>query len=339
VAGPTRTVGEYVVHQTGYTDQGDVVQPARDYIHQDNRKYYGLKPHPDDQGGHEDSDEPSSGNGPAAAAGGGGLAVLALFGLLGYFILGGDEPFPAQSDPWPAGVEREAVVAAAGSWLQKCQKSESLNPVNCPQSLVETSRNVSKVHWAFYGSYLEAPVINYDEEDSRFDMLGTVVVSADYTISKKARRVLTPMKYWAKVNWSQGRLDVREIKEHSAVGDPEVVKAEPRQPWGPVEIKLRKEFDRCLRGATSSMPAGCPDWQLPTGAKKAKWSLSEDPLLTARASFDRKFGVFRVKGTYRIATSYTSNGSPKGGAHNTNYEALVTTSETGPVVLQIKDVA
>ncbi|MFI7545587.1 hypothetical protein [Actinoplanes sp. NPDC049599] len=329
-----------MVNQTGHTDHGDVIQPARDSNHYGDRitqNYYGSTPGPDDQSIDEESAESSSASGSAAALGGSGLGLLAFFGLLGYFIFGGDEPFPTQSDPWPVGVERVAVIAAAGSWFEKCQKSESASPINCPQSLIETSGKVSKAHWAFYGSYLEAPVIQYSEGESRFDMLGTVVVSADYTVSKKARRVVTPMKYWAKVNWIDGQLEVQEIKEHSAVGDPEVVKVEPRQPWGPVETRLKNEFDRCLRGATSAMPAGCPDWQLPADAKKVKWSLTEDPLLTARASFDSKFGVFRVKGTYGVAVDYTSRDSMRSEVRNTNYEALVTTSEAGPVVLQIKD--
>ncbi|MFE9187781.1 hypothetical protein ACFYMB_31120 [Micromonospora haikouensis] len=141
--------------------------------------------------------ESGSGNGAAAAAGGGGLGVVVVLAVLGYFIFGGDEPFPATSDRWPAEVKREAVVAAAGDWLDKCAKSPSATPANCPQSIVETS-NVSNVHWAFYGNPLEAAVIRYTEAESRFDMLGTVVVAADYTASKELRRVVTPAKFWAK---------------------------------------------------------------------------------------------------------------------------------------------
>lgn len=273
------------------------------------------------------------------AAGGGGLGVLVVVAILGYFIFGQDEPFPAQSDPWPAGVEQSAVIAEAGRWLEKCQKSESASPVNCPQSVVETSGKVSKVHWAFYGSYLENPVIHYDQEESRFNMLGTMVASADYSVSNAPRRVVTPMKFWAKIGWANGKLDVEEIKEQSAVGDPDVVKREPTQPWDPVEAKLKSEFDQCLRGANLSLPPGCPDWQLPKEAKKVKWSFTEDPVLTARSSFDTKFGIFRVDGTYGMSVSYTLRGSKKADSRNTKYEAMVTTSERGPLVLQIKDVA
>ncbi|WFF08358.1 hypothetical protein O7622_07310 [Micromonospora sp. WMMD1076] len=328
-----------MVNQTGHTTDGDVVQPARDYVHHDYRttkKYYGPPPNPDDQGDDEESSESGSGSGAAAAAGGGGLGVVAVLAVLGYFIFGGDEPFPATSDPWPAEVNQEAVVAAASDWLDKCVKSASATPANCPQSIVETSE-VSKAHWAFYGNPLEAPVIHYIEAESRFDMLGTVVVSADYTVSKTSRRVVTPTTYWAKVKWAEGKLDVQEIKEHSAIGDPEVVKQDPKVAWEPMAANLKDAFARCVHGAGSTMPAGCPEWRPPSGAEKIKWSLTDDPLLTARATFDPKFGIYHVKGTYGLAVRYTWLGTTKTDPRNPNYEAWIAPTATGPVVLQIKD--
>ncbi len=83
--GRARTVGDQVVNQTGHTTDGDVVQPARDYVHHDYRttkKYYGPPPNPDDQGDDEESSESGSGSGAAAAAGGGGLGVVAVLALL-----------------------------------------------------------------------------------------------------------------------------------------------------------------------------------------------------------------------------------------------------------------
>jgi hypothetical protein len=327
-----------LVDQIGHTDNGDVIQPGRDSVQYGDRitnNHYASAPAAVDTEG--DGGGSGSSGGATAAKAGSGLGGVAVLAVLGYLIFGGDEPFPTYSDPWPAGVDRAAVIAEAGGWLEKCQKSEAASPVNCPQSLPEAAGKVSKVHWAFHGSYLEAPVIQYNEDDNVFDMLGTVVTSADYTESKTSRRAVTPIKFWAKISWADSRLEVKTIKEHSAVGDPAVVKVEPRQPWAPVEGKLDREFARCLSGAALSLPAGCPDWQLPKDATKVKWSMSGDPSLTARPEFDSKYGIFRVNGTYSLSVSYTSRGLAKSDTRNLDYEALVATSESGPVVLQIKD--
>ncbi|MFG2061078.1 hypothetical protein ACGFIK_06620 [Micromonospora sp. NPDC048871] len=283
------------------------------------------------------AESPESGSGAAATATGGGIGVIAILGILAYFLFGGNEPFPTESDPWPDGVTQQAVAAAASDWLDRCQKSDSPSPANCPQSLVETSGNVSKVHWTFYGNPVEAVVIHYNEAETRFDVLGTVVVAADYTVRKESRRVVTPMKYWAKVHWVDGRLDVQEIKEHSALGDPEIAKQDPKQAWDPVAAKLKDAFTQCVRGAGSGMPAGCPDWRPPSGATKIEWSLTGDPLLTARASFDPKFGILHVKGTYGLTVRYKSLGSAKGENRTTNYDAIIAPTPTGPVVLEIKE--
>lgn len=217
----------------------------------------------------EGAESPESGLGPAEAATGGGIAVVAVIGVLAYFFMAGDEPFPAQSDPWPAGVKQEAVAAATSSWLNRCQKSESANPANCPQSLAETS-GVSNVRWAFYGNPVEAAVIRYNKADSRFDMLGTFVAVADYTVRKEARRMVAPIKYWAKVHWTGNRLEVQEVKEHSALGDPEIVKQDPKQEWAPLSAKLKDTFTKCIRHARFATSSGCPDWRPPSGATKVK---------------------------------------------------------------------
>jgi hypothetical protein len=327
-----------LVDHIGHTDHGDVIQPGRDSVRYGDRithHHYASTPEAVDA--EVDGGESSSSGGAAAAKAGSGLGVVVVLAVLGYLIFGGDEPFPTYSDPWPAGVDRAAVISEAGGWLEKCQRSEAANPVNCPQSLPEAAGKVSKVHWAFYGSYLEAPVIQFNEDDSVFDMLGTVVASADYMESKAFRRVVTPIKFWAKISWIDSKLEVKTIREHSAVGDPTVVKVEPRLPWESVEGKLDREFARCLSGAALSLPAGCPDWQLPKDAKKVKWSMGGDPSLTARPVFDPKYGIFRVNGTYNMKATYTSRGLPKSDTRNLDYEALVTTSESGPIVLQIKD--
>lgn len=47
----------------------------------------------------------------------------------------------------------------------------------------------------------EGAVINYTKDDTRFDVLGTVVVSADYIVSNQPRSVVKPLTYWAKVSW------------------------------------------------------------------------------------------------------------------------------------------
>jgi hypothetical protein len=318
--------------QVGYAER-DQANAARDvYV---NCTFNG--PRVDDDQNEAESSESDSG--AATAAAGGGIGVVAVLGVLGYFLFGGSEPFPAQSGPWPAGVKQEAVVAATNSWLDKCQRSESPSPANCPQSLAEASGDVSKVHWAFYGNPLEAAVIHYNKAEKRFDVLGTVVAAADYKVSKDSRRAVTPMTYWAKVQWADGRLDVQEIKEHSALGDPEIAKQDPKQAWEPLAAKLTDAFTRCVRDAGSAMPTGCPGWRPPSGSEKIKWSLTGDPLLTARASFDPKFGVLHVKGTYGMAVTYNSLGSAKSETHTTNYDAVVAPTSTGPVVLEIKEAA
>ena len=332
--GPIPTVGDQVTNQTGYAG-GDQANVRGNYIHNDQRKYFGSKPHQDDQGDDEGSADSGSGNGNVAAAGG-GFGVVVVLIVVAYFVLGGSDPFPTESDPWPVDVKQEAVVAAVGSWLDKCQQSASATPANCPQSIIETS-NVSKVQWTFYGEPLEAPVIRYNDDESRFHVLGTFVVLARYTASEDLRGVVTPMKYWAKVNWADGKLDVQEIKKQSSLGDPDVVKQDPKQPWEPIEAKLKDAFAKCVSGAGSAMPPGCPEWKPPSGATKIKWSAAGDPLLTARASFDSKYGVYRVRGTYGLNVHYTWLGDAESESRNTNYEALIAPTGGGPVVLQIKD--
>ncbi|MGC4808220.1 hypothetical protein [Micromonospora sp. DT233] len=302
------------------------------------RNHFGVEPDAGRSESEAEATEFSSGHGTAAAAGGGGLGVVVVLAVLGYFIFGGDEPFPAISDPWPAEVKQEAVIAAASGWLERCATSTSATPANCPQSITETS-NVSKLRWVFYGNPLEAPVIHYTEAESRFDMLGTIIVTADYTASKEVRRVVTPAKYWAKIKWVDGKLDVQNIKEHSAIGDPKVVKEDPKMPWEPAAAKLSDAFTRCARGAKSAMPAGCPEWSPPPGAEKIKWSFTGDPILTARATFDQQFGIYRVKGTYELSVRYKWMGSAKTDNRNATYEALIASTAAGPVVLQIKDTA
>lgn len=100
---------------------------------------------------------------------------------------------------------------------------------------------------------------------------------------------------------------------------------------------LRDAFTRCVRDADLAMPAGCPEWHPPSGAEKLKWSLTGDPLLTARATFDTKFGIYRVKGTYELVVRYTWLDAKKTELRNLNYEAWIAPTAAGPVVLQIKD--
>lgn len=321
--------GERQANVHGPYYEGDVHNSTHHHRH------YGFKPGTDlDE---DDVTDSASGAGVAVATGGGGVGVLVVLGVISYFLFGADDPFPTTSDPWPSEVKQEAVVTAAGAWLDKCAKSASATPANCPQSIVETS-SVGKVHWALHGNPVEAPVINYTEADSRFDMLGTVMVSADYTVSEKPRRAVTPTTYWAKIKWADGKLDVQEIKEHSAVGDPEVVKEDPKMAWDPVAAKLKVAFTRCVRGASSAMPAGCPEWSPPSGAEKIKWSATSDPLLTSRATFDPKFGIYHVTGTYGVSVRYKSAlGAVKTENRDPNYEAWIAPTPTGPVVLQIKD--
>ncbi|WP_141723254.1 hypothetical protein [Micromonospora matsumotoense] len=320
--------GERQANVKGSYYEGNVDKSTHTHHH------YGTSSNPDSS--QDEATESGPGNGAAAAAGGGGLGVIVVLAVLGYFILGGDEPFPATSDPWPGEVKQEAVVAAVGVWLDKCAKSASAAPANCPQSIIETS-NVSKVHWNFHGNPLEAAVIHYTEAESRFDMLGTVIVTADYTAAKELRRAVTPAKFWAKVKWADGKLDVQEIKEHSAIGDPDVMKQDPKVPWELVAAKLSDAFTRCVRGAKSAMPAGCPEWSPPSGAEKINWSFTGDPLLTARATFDPKFAIYRVKGTYELAVRYSWLGTTKTDTRDPTYEAWIAPTMAGPVVLQIKD--
>ncbi|MFI7211637.1 hypothetical protein ACIBP4_12405 [Micromonospora maritima] len=326
-----------VDQQTGFGGERQANVEGNYYegpVYNNIRNHFGPEPHAERS--EPEVAESSSGHGTAAAAGGGGLGVVIALAVLGYFIFGGDEPFPKTSDPWPAEVKQEAVIAAASDWLDRCAKSTSSTPANCPQSIADTS-DVSEVRWAFYGNPLEAPVIQYTEAESRFDMLGTVIVTADYTASKQARRAVTPAKYWAKVKWADGKLDVQEIKEHSAIGDPEVAKQDPKMAWEPAAAKLSEAFTRCVRGAKSAMPAGCPEWSPPSGAEKIKWAVTGDPLLTARATFDPQFGIYRVKGTYQLSVRYTWLGTARTDNRNPTYEALIAPTAAGPVVLQIKD--
>ena len=304
---------------------------------EDNRQihnHYGTPPEVEE--GEDESSGSRSGGGTAAAAGGGVGGLIALV-VVAYLFFGGGEPFPTQSDPFPTGVSREAVAVATNNWLDKCEASASASPANCPQSIDETTGDASNVHWAFYGNPVEGTVINYSADQKRFDVLGTVVVSADYTVSNKPQSVVVPMTYWAKVSWTDGRLEVQGIEAHSAIGDPDVGKHDPKQAWEPIATKLNDAFTRCVRGTSSAMPARCPDWTPPSGSEKIEWSLNGDPLLTARASFDTRYGIIRVTGSYGLTVRYTWLGTTKTESRTPNYEALVAPTATGPIVLQIKD--
>jgi hypothetical protein len=322
--------------QIGYADR-DAISVGHDYHYHDHSKtIINHDPDQTDEEGDDESSESGSGTGTTVAATSGFGGLIALF-VVGYLIFGTDEPFPTQSDTFPAGVQSAAVTASVGGWLDKCQASASATPANCPQSTDETMGDASNVHWAFYGNPLEGAVVNYTADDKRFDVLGTVVVSADYTVSKKPQSVVTPMTYWAKVSWTDGKLEVQAIDAHSAIGDPDVTKQDPKQAWEPTAAKLKNAFTRCVRGAGSAMPAGCPDWTPPHGSEKVRWSMNGDPLLTARPSFDPKYGVVHVTGTYGLTVRYTWLGETKTESRTPNYEALIAPTATGPVVLQIKD--
>lgn len=325
--------GEHQANVAGNYYEGD--SDNRVIHNNDNRRYYGTVPDLDKED--DDSSESGSGGGAAAAGTGGGVVGLIVVAAVLYSIFGGDEPFPTQSDPFPAGVQAAAVTASVGSWLDKCQSSASASPANCPQSIDETMGDASNVHWAFYGNPVEGAVVDYSSDDSRFDVLGTVVASADYTVSKKPQSVVTPMTYWAKVSWADGKLEVQEVKSHSAPGDPDVTKQDPKLAWDLTAAKLKNAFTRCVKGAGSVMPGGCPDWTPPSGSEKVRWSLNGDPLLTARASFDPKYGVIHVTGTYGVTVRYSWLGESKTENRTPNYEALIAPTATGPVVLQIKD--
>lgn len=322
--------------QIGYADR-DAINVGNDYHYHDHSKTI-INPDANQTYGEDDSEssESGSGAGTAVAATGGGGGLIALL-VVGYLIFGTDEPFPTQTDPFPAGVQSAAVTASVGSWLDKCQAAASAAPVNCPQSIDETMGDASNIHWTFYGNPVEAAFVNYTADDKHFDVLGTVVISADYTVSTKPQRVVTPMTYWAKVSWIDGKLEVQAIKEHSAIGDPDVKKQDPKQAWEPKAAKLNNAFKRCVQGASSAMPAGCPDWTPPRGSEKVRWSMNGDPLLTARPSFDLKYGVIHVTGTYGLTVRYTLLGETKTESRTPNYEALIAPTATGPVVLQIKD--
>ena len=319
-----------MINQFGYP-QRDNVNVAGDLI---------INPYPDlgddDTGDDSDASESRSSGGGAETSGAGLIVLVAIAGVL-YLIFGGDDPFPTVSDPWPPGVEREDVTAATASWFDKCEASISASPANCPQSIDETSDDVSSVHWAFYGKPVDGVSIQFTKSKNTFDVLGTVVVSADYTDSKQTRRVVTPMTYWAEVHYVDGQLDVQEIKKHSAVGDPAVTKQDPKQAWEFTAAKLKDAFTLCVRGARLAMPAGCPDWSPPLDSKKVKWSLDGDPLLTARSSFDPKYGLVHVTGTYGVTVRYSLDGAAQSESRAPNYEAWIAPTETGPVVLQVKD--
>ena len=145
------------------------------------------------------------------------------------------------------------------------------------------------------------------------------------------------MKYWAKVSWADGKLDVQKIEKHSHLSDPDVLKQDPKQAWEPMEAKLKYAFAQCVSDTGPAMPSGCPEWKPPPGATEVKWSVAGDPTLTARPSFDSEFGIYRIVGTFELHVRYTWIGEAKTENRNINYEALIAPSSDGPIVLQIKE--
>jgi hypothetical protein len=127
--------------------------------------------------GEREGSEKEKGTGDinAGAAAGGGLGFVIVLLVVGYLIFGNDEPFPQTSDPLPAGATNEEVIKAADDWLRNCQTSESPSPANCPQSLNDSSSDVSKVRWNFFGNPLEGAVVKFNQDENRFDVLGTMV--------------------------------------------------------------------------------------------------------------------------------------------------------------------
>jgi hypothetical protein len=198
-----------MIDQLGYADE-DQYNVAGDF---DNSTYYDHRTYINS----ENDDQPYLPGYVMPAVAGVIVFLVVLAGCIAYQYARGNGPFPGRSDRWPAGVTRAMVTAATGDWLDRCQKSESREPANCPQKLDE---NVAKVHWALYGNPLDAAVIQYDKSESRFDVLGTFVATAEYTISHGSRRVVTPTTYWAKLHWAGGRIRKWPRRTPSRCGRP-----------------------------------------------------------------------------------------------------------------------
>jgi hypothetical protein len=323
-----------MTNQTGYTAQGDVNNTAGDRIE---INVFGPDFGYQDGEDYEESSHSAISNGSVATAGGGigAFAVIAL-AVVAYMVFGGSEPFPTESDPWPPDVKQDAVVAAVADWFDRCQRSTSAAPLNCPQSITG-ELSVSSVLWTFLGNPLDHPIIRYSKDEGGFDILGTAVVLAEYTISGSPNRTVTLMKYWAKVSWTDGKLDVQKIDKHSHPNDPEIVKQDPKQAWEPMEANLKYAFAQCVSDTGPTMPSGCPEWKLSPGATEVKWSVAGDPTLTARPYFDKEFGIYRISGTFALHVRYKLIGEAKMENRNINYEALIAPSSDGPIVLQIKE--
>lgn len=278
------------------------------------------------------SSSPSVSHG--AAASGGGLLIVVLI-IAGFVFSNSQEPFPTTGDPRPKG-SKVPVLVSITDWLKNCTKAVIATPKTCPQSIDAPVAPDTSITWNLYGDPVESARIRFNKSKGRFNVLGSVVMVARYQESGEAVLRVRQLYYWAKINWRDGKAEVLRIGRHK--GDPvpknRIEKRDPRVPWNTLSEAVRGAFLRCMAAKRMPMPAGCPASSTSTliDDELVTWTMDNDPLQIARPSFDAKFGVIHVKGSY----SLTARGKFETASQRGNYDAVVVLDAGVPVVLDIR---
>lgn len=279
----------------------------------------------------------SSGNGSGGAAAGGGFGVLVVLAVVAYFLFSEgalQEPFPMTNDPWPKGATEGAILASAKDWITNCAREVVLQPKNCPQS-ANNQPDAKSIRWTLYGDPTEGAVPHFDEDASLFNVLGSTVMVARYQASGTTIFAVDPIHFWAKIKWQDGQVDVEKVSEFKGKPTIKISKQDPYIPWETLSAAVRVAFERCISATKAPMPAGCPTGTI-SNQDEVKWTLDSDPLLTARSSFDSRYGLIHVKGSYAATARHRDMfNKPKSESQSGNFDAVLAVVEEVPVVLTI----
>lgn len=245
-----------------------------------------------------------------------------------------EPPFPKKSQIWPSGANQAAIMAPIITQLQSCAKEVVLAPANCPQSTSDTDSGATNVRWSLYGSSDAGARIVY--HDGRFDVIGHTVMTVAYQSSYGGPAFSVQLvQYRASVTWHHSTASLVNLQPSSIKPKPAISVVNPNIPWSQLRSAVSMTFQICIRHG-SPMPPYCPVTDS-TSATDAKWALSGDPLLNARATYDPSWGLIHVIGSYAAVLHYQDVFGPETEPHSGTYDAILAVDNNGIHTLQIQN--
>lgn len=274
--------------------------------------------------------------------GGGAFLFFLVAGIVGLFIwgsLGGNSlptvRFPSHSDRWPVGSSRSLVLGPVTNRLRACSRAPVLSPANCPQSISASDAVASPTPWRLYGDPADGAHIVFWK--NRFYVAGVAVMRATYSDDNGDELSVQIVHYRAILRWLGGAAELSSIRAVSASSGPRIVKHEPLAPWSQLMQAVRASFIKCARSTSAPLPPQCPTEQgSDIIGSKARWRLTDDPLLNATKRFDSSTGLIHVSGSFSLKVTY--NVFLLGIQHGSeadNYDATVAVDGPKMTVLQI----